>query len=394
MTLDILARLGIEDDADEALESVSASTLYREGPELSDESLRPKRFEDVIGQAHVKETLSVYVRAARRRGVPLDHILLSGPPGLGKTTIASVIAGEIGAGLIIDAGPALTRGKLLSHITTILETAAEEPPLQIVLMVDEAHGIPKDSIQILLPLLEDFRFVDRIIPRFTFVAATTDPAMLIKPFRERFPLRYHLEYYSNEDIFVMLKRSFRILWKLEGEEYDAYVDGLFRAEVDVEASELKGELVECDSPAAKALKMIAARAKGVPRVANQLLRRVQDFAIAHMPDHETDISKAPLTPDVVTMTMKAEGIDIWGLTRVERRVLAAIFQRFSAGRQSGIGVRAIAAAIGENADTVEHVIEPNLVRLGFVQRTERGRTLTELGLEVAVRELSGEVVYD
>ncbi|PJF45427.1 MAG: hypothetical protein CUN48_18940, partial [Candidatus Thermofonsia Clade 3 bacterium] len=119
----------------------------------------------------------------------------------------------------------------------------------------------------------------------------------------------------------------------------------------------------------------------------------QDFAIAHMPDDEHDISKAPLTPSIVTQAMKAEGIDIWGLTRIERRVLAAIFQRFSAGRQTGIGVRAIAAAIGESHETVEHVLEPNLVRLGFVQRTERGRTLTDLGLEAAVREISGEVLY-
>jgi len=378
---DILDELagGAPDDDDEDI--FTRSVINRNPREIrtAEDTLRPHTLDEVIGQESIKRTLRTYMSSATRRGVPLDHVLLSGPPGLGKTTIASVIATEMNHALILDTGPTLNKQKMMSHVTSIINTAKEEN-LQIVLFVDEAHDIPKESQTILLPLLEEFKFIDIYCPKFTLVAATTEPSALPAPLRDRLSIKYHVEYYTDDELLLILKRSYRLLWELHEEQYDDYVNGLLA--VDEDGNE---------APTLQALRMLAHRAKGVPRAANQLLRRTQDFAIGLLSE-EQDIWEAPLDPDVVKAAMTAERIDVNGLTHTERNILVTMLTRF-ASRSGGVGPGAIASAVGESRNTIEFVFEPNMVRLGYIERTERGRKLTPEGMAVALLEVSHATEY-
>lgn len=386
-TDDILDELAGQFAAEDDAEDVFTRSIVNRNPReirVAEDNLRPHTLDEIIGQDHIKATLRTYMKSARRRGQPLDHVLLSGPPGLGKTTIASVIATEMDHALILDTGPTLSREKMMSHVTSIVNTANEEN-LQIVLFVDEAHDMPRETMTILLPLLEEFKFVDIYCPHFTFVAATTNPSKLPAPLRDRLQIKYHVDYYSDDDLLKILQRNFRLLWELT-DEYEDYATQLLAPTYLTEDGD---ESVE--SPAMQALRMLAHRAKGVPRQANQLLRRAQDYAIGYL-DDEQETWEAPLDPDVVLAAMTAQGIDKNGLTFLDRKILRIMLTRYS-GRSGGVGVSAIAAAVGEGKDTIEHVIEPNLVRLGFLERTERGRTLTPAGMKVAGREMEGLTEY-
>ncbi len=379
---DILDELaGGHDDNDEDI--FTRSVINRNPREIgiAEDNLRPHTLDEVIGQEPIKRTLRTYMSSARRRGQPLDHVLLYGPPGLGKTTIASVIATEMDNALIMDTGPTLNKEKMMSHVTSIIKTAKDEN-LQIVLFVDEAHDIPKESQTILLPLLEEFKFIDLYCPKFTFVAATTEAAKLPAPLRDRLSIKYHVEYYTDDDLLTILKRSFRLLWELQDERYDDYVDALFAVDED-----------GVEAPTLQALRMLAHRAKGVPRSANQLLQRTRDFALGLLPE-DKDIWEAELNPDIVKEAMTAERIDVNGLTFADRRILVTMLERFE-GRKGGMGVgpAAIASAVGEHKDTIEFVFEPNMVRLGFIERTERGRKLSVKGLTVALLEQTGATEY-
>ncbi len=367
------------------------STLYRPGEGLgSAQEVRPKQLDEIVGQRHVLDALRVHIRSARRRNAALEHVLLTGPAGLGKTTIASVIASELGAGLIVDAGPDVSSEKLVAHVANVINAASEEPPLRVVIFIDEVHGLPSNTVQLLLPLLEDFRFVDSVIPAFTLVGATTDPAMLRKPLLERFSLRFHLDYYSEEEMYAILRSAFVKRWGLGAAHHASYLQELFAPAVR-EAEDGAGFTCE-PSATERALRILARCAKGVPRIGLQLLAKARDYAIAAMEDEDDELERAPLTPRIVAAMLRGHDIDRNGLNHVERRILATILDRV---RESGrpVGVSAIASRMGEDRDTIEYVYEPILVRLGYVLRTDRGRDLTPAGLEIASREITGETAY-
>jgi len=313
-------------------------------PELSpeerefDAALRPRTLEEFVGQERIKEQLGLLIDGARARGETVDHLLFSGPPGLGKTTLAGIVANELGVGFQPTSGPALDRPGDLAAILTNLEEAD-------VLFVDEIHRMPRAVEEVLYPALEDFkldvvlgkgpsaRSIRLDLPRFTLVAATTRPGRITLPLRERFGFSPRLDYYSAEDLTRIVRRS----------------AGILNVRVDAEGA---GE--------------IAQRSRGTPRVANRLLRRVRDFAEVR---HDGQV-----TGEVARRGLELFEVDEQGLDKLDLAILQAIVAKFGGGP---VGLSTLAAAVGEETDTVEDVYEPYLLQLGFLKRTPRGRVATD-----------------
>jgi holliday junction DNA helicase RuvB len=303
-----------------------------------DLALRPRTLGEFVGQERVKEQLALLIEGARARGEPVDHLLFSGPPGLGKTTLASIVAGEMGAGFQPTSGPALDRPSDLAAILTNLEDGD-------VLFVDEIHRMPRPVEEVLYPALEDFnldvvlgkgptaRSIRLDLPRFTLVAATTRPGRITLPLRERFGFSPRLDYYSRDELCTIVRRSAGIL------------------------------AVDTDGDGAAE---IARRSRGTPRVANRLLRRVRDFAQVR---HDGVISG-----DIARRGLELFEVDGEGLDRLDIAVLRTVVDKFGGGP---VGLTTLAASVGEETDTVEDVVEPYLLQLGFLQRTPRGRVATE-----------------
>jgi Holliday junction DNA helicase RuvB len=318
----------------------SASILSREP--LPDEAqverqLRPQRFDDFVGQPAAVESLRVSVEAASQRGDPLDHVLLYGPPGVGKTSLATILANEMGAQVVPTSGPALERGADLMGIVTNL-TARD------VLFIDEIHRLPRIVEELLYPAMEDFSVnfvVDRglhartlkyALQPFTLVAATTRPGMLSAPLRERFGIFHHLDFYSDAELTRIVTRSASIL----------------------------GATVAPDGAAE-----IARRARGTPRIANRLLRRVRDYAQVK--------ADGVVTADLARTALETEGVDARGLDRLDRRFLGAVIEQYGGGP---VGIEAVAATINDDAETLAEMVEPYLLKIGFIVRTPSGRRAT------------------
>ena len=313
-----------------------------------DTTLRPRRLEEFIGQEKLKDNLSIGIAAAQQRQEPLDHLLLYGPPGLGKTTLAHIIAHEMSVSIRVTSGPAIERAGDLAAILTNLQE-------QDVLFIDEVHRLPRAAEEVLYPAMEDFaldivlgrgpgaRSVRLSVPRFTFIGATTRYAMLSPPLRDRFGAVYRLDFYDQEAIATIVRRSAAILGiPIEEEGGDE----------------------------------IARRSRGTPRVANRLLRRVRDYAQVR--------AEGVITPDVAREALARLDVDEMGLDEVDHKVLHTIIEKFDGGP---VGIETIAASISEEADTIMDVYEPYLMQVGFLQRTPRGRVATRhayghLGLEV------------
>jgi Holliday junction DNA helicase RuvB len=303
----------------------------------ADRQLRPRSFEEYVGQEQAVASLRVSVEAARRRGECIDHVLLYGPPGLGKTTLAGVIANEMGTNLVTTSGPAIERGADLMGILTNL---AEHD----VLFIDEIHRLPRAVEELLYPAMEDFAVnfvIDRgmhartlkyALRRFTLVAATTRPGMLSAPLRERFGIFHHLDFYSDAELIRIVIRSATIL----------------------------GAAIEREGGAE-----IARRARGTPRIVNRLLRRVRDHAEVN--------GSGVITPAIARAALDREGVDTRGLDRLDRRFLAAIMDHYRGGP---VGIEAVAATINDEAESLTELVEPYLLKIGFVVRTPAGRRVT------------------
>lgn len=305
-----------------------------------DLALRPSKFEEYIGQENVKKNLSILVRAAKKRGEALDHILIHGPAGLGKTTLAHIIAKEFGTGIRITSGAALEKAGDIGSILTGLSDGD-------FLFIDEVHRLNKTVEETLYPAMENCS-LDIIIgkgasaktlqiklPRFTLVAATTRISLLSNPFRSRFGANYKLDFYNQEDIASIVSRSARLL------------------KIKIEP---------------KAIEIIAKASRFTPRIANRLLKRARDYVQAY----DNDI----VTPDLATKAMELLGIDDIGLDSSDRKILSVIAKNFEGGP---VGLKAVAAAVAEEEETIEDVYEPYLMRLGFMARTPRGRVITNAG---------------
>ena len=300
-------------------------------------SLRPQFLREYIGQRKVKDNLNIFVKAALARSEALDHVLLNGPPGLGKTTLAAIISREMGSKLKVTAGPVIEKAGDLAALLTNLEAGD-------VLFIDEIHRLHPAIEEILYPAMEDFeldlmigqgpsaRSVKLELPRFTLIGATTRPGLITPPLRGRFGINFHLDFYPVEDLQVIVERSASIL----------------------------GAKIE-DSGA----RAIALRSRGTPRIANRLLRRVRDFA-----EVEFD---GRITAEVATDALNRMEVDRFGLDEIDRKMLTAIIEKFGGGP---VGVSTISASISEEKEAIEEIYEPYLIQIGFLNRTPRGRVVT------------------
>jgi Holliday junction DNA helicase RuvB len=307
-----------------------------------DTSLRPRRLAEYVGQEKIKDNLRIAIAAAQQRSEPLDHVLLYGPPGLGKTTLAYIIAAEMGVSIRITSGPAIERPGDLAAILTNLQT-------DDTLFIDEIHRLARAVEEILYPAMEDYgldlvlgkgpgaRSVRLSLPRFTLIGATTRYAMMSPPLRDRFGAVYRLDFYNHEAVAAIIRRSARIL------------------EVEIE----EGGTLE-----------IARRARGTPRVANRLLKRVRDYAQV--------MADGIITEPVAQEALARLEIDELGLDEVDHKVLRSIIEKFDGGP---VGLDTIAASISEESDTIMDVYEPYLMQVGFLQRTPRGRLVTRRAYE-------------
>jgi Holliday junction DNA helicase RuvB len=313
--------------------------VLADAEEEVERTLRPRSLADFVGQERVKEQLEIALAAAKARNEALDHLLLAGPPGLGKTSLAQIVRNELGVGIRQIAGPGLERKDIAAILTSL------EP--RDVLFIDEIHRISRAAEEILYPALEDFRLdivmgqgpaartLTLDLPQFTLVGATTRTGLLTTPLRDRFGLTFRLDLYAADELAQIVRRSARIL--------------------DVELAEDAAELV-------------AGRSRGTPRIANRILRRVRDVAeVRH---------QGIVTTEIAEEALALLEVDAVGLERFDRELLRCVVERFGGGP---VGLSTLAVALGEESETIEDVYEPFLLQLGFLQRTPRGRIVTDLG---------------
>ena len=330
---------------------------FNNGEEELELSLRPQRLSQYIGQNKVKEVLNIFIESARLRNQPLDHVLLSGPPGLGKTTLANIISNEMNVNIRVTSGPAIERpGDLAAILTNLNEND--------VLFIDEIHRLNKNVEEVLYPALEDFaldiiigkgpsaRSIRLDLPKFTLIGATTRSGMLASPLRDRFGVLCNLDFYDAKDLKEIVVRSASII----------------NVEIDDKGAE-----------------EIARRSRGTPRIANRLLKRVRDYAIVK--------SDGIIDAGTADLALRMLEIDQMGLDKLDRRILNTIIDFYKGGP---VGLDTLSASIGEEKVTIEDVYEPYLLQIGYLNRTPRGRVVTEMGYRHVnkIRQNDGQLSFD